>query len=135
MTIILSTTLSSTRPVIIQIVELRGNEPPSAPVVFDGAGKELCRQYFTKLFNIIIRSWNWGYYKDRQFRSSETEAYTYTETFLKLEGNRLIPVSKFEECDFYECHFFTANGDKEDMDVVPHYSYSVVNSGEFLSPA
>ena|SRR5580704_5840498 len=113
-------------PSLIQIVELKGYEPVYNTVVFDASGKQSCRDYFDSLCK-LLQTEMYVYYNDYHFK--ETEPYTYREVFLKLVGGELAPANNFDDCHFYERHFYTANHDREDQGIVCFFSYSVLNSG------
>jgi hypothetical protein len=118
---------NNTPPQIIQIVEIKGYEPRYTIVAFNAKGKNACKKYYDTLFALLKKEM-YVYFKDCNYRN--TEPFTYNEIFYKIANNVLIKTEKFEDCDFLERIFYTANHDSEDQGIVPFVTYSILNSGK-----
>lgn len=116
---------------MIQVIQLDGFESKFNVVAFDATGKNECKAYFEKFFDFLKYDYMYTYYKYPNFR--HTEPYTYTETFYKAINGQLVKADSFEDCEFYERHFYIANGDDEDMGIACFIHYSVLNSGDTAS--
>ena len=115
----------------LQIIEIRGIDPPDTPVVFDNSGKHASKQYYDRIFAQIAR---YGYTIYSSTDYNTVHAGSIKEYYYKEVAGVLVPADSFEDCEFYECTFYTADQKQRDMGIVAFCYYTAVNTGHQVQP-
>jgi len=115
---------------MIQIIEIKGIDPPLTPVAFDSTGKGASKDYYNAIIQDLSRIG--VVYRNDNF--NKQDRCTVEEVFYKLVNGTLVPAANFEDCDFYECNFFTGDIDGNDLGIVSFCYYTVINAGCQVNP-
>ena len=116
---------------MLQIIEIRGIDPPDTPVVFDKTGKHASKLYYDRIFAIIAK---YGYTIYSLSDYNTARPGSIGEYYYKEVAGVLVPATGFEDCEFYECEFYTADNKQRDMGIVGFCYYTAVNTGHQVRP-